>query len=245
MGNYKNGIETKTALYNSARSCFYEKGYFNTSIRDIVDKANSRLGLFSYHFESKEAAAVMVFREYISNVGNTIQEALGSLMDGNDLLLSDMLNYRGYFTGLLRNENISRFYVELTTTECYLEQNFRYKEYFFQRLCSPQLVLNKHWRNDEMGHLFISLTAGMEIQMCRDYRNGRIRVPLEDALDAYFDTYYSLLIQSHRLVEKYVRMTREIMDSIEWNVGPSFEPYIIRGREEAATDNTAAETPAQ
>ena len=62
MGNYKNGIETKTALYQSARNCFYEQGYFNTSIRDIVGAANSRLGLFSYHFESKEAVAVMVFR---------------------------------------------------------------------------------------------------------------------------------------------------------------------------------------
>ena len=107
MGNYKNGIETKTALYNSARSCFYEKGYFDTSIRDIVDKANSRLGLFSYHFESKEAAAVMVFREYIANVATTIRNALGSIFDESDLLLNDMLNYRGYFTGLLRNDNIS------------------------------------------------------------------------------------------------------------------------------------------
>lgn len=232
MGNYKNGIETKTALYNSARSCFYEKGYFDTSIRDIVEKAHSRLGLFSYHFESKEAAAVMVFREYIANVSTTIRRALGSIFDESDLLLNDMLNYRGYFTGLLRNENISRFYVELTTTECYLDQNFRYKEYFFQRLCSPQLVLNKCWRNEGMGNLFVSLTAGMEIQMCRDYRNGRIRVPLDDALDAYFDTYYSLLVQSRRQVEKYVRQTREIMDTIDWAVGPGFEPYIIRRRED-------------
>ena len=120
MGNYKNGIETKTALYQSARNCFYEQGYFNTSIRDIVGAANSRLGLFSYHFESKEAVAVMVFREYISNVATTIRSALGNIFDESDLLLNDMLNYRGYFTGLLRNENISRFFVELTTTACYL-----------------------------------------------------------------------------------------------------------------------------
>ena len=120
MGNYKNGIETKTALYQSARNCFYEQGYFNTSIRDIVGAANSRLGLFSYHFESKEAVAVMVFREYISNVATTSRSALGNIFDESDLLLNDMLNYRGYFTGLLRNENISRFFVELTTTACFL-----------------------------------------------------------------------------------------------------------------------------
>ena len=234
MGNYKNGIETKTALYQSARNCFYEQGYFNTSIRDIVGAANSRLGLFSYHFESKEAVAVMVFREYISNVATTIRSALGNIFDESDLLLNDMLNYRGYFTGLLRNENISRFFVELTTTACYLEQNFRYKEYFFQRLCSPQLVLNKCWRNEEMGNLFVSLTAGMEIQMCRDYRSGRIRVPLDSALDAYFETYYGLLVQNRKQVEKYVRQTRQIMDSIDWAVGPGFTPYIIRSREDTA-----------
>ena len=234
MGNYKNGIETKTALYNSARSCFYDKGYFDTSIRDIVEGAHSRLGLFSYHFESKEAAAVMVFREYIANVGTTVRQALGSIFDQSDLLLNDMLNYRGYFQGLLRNPNVSRFYVELSTTECYLEQNFRYKEYYFQRLCAPQLVINKRWRNEGMGNVFISLAAGMEIQLCRDFQNGRIRVSLDDALDAYFDTYYSLLIQSKRQVERYTRQSREIMESIDWTVGPAFDLQILRYREQNA-----------
>ena len=174
-------------------------------------------------------------------MATTIRSARGNIFDESDLLLNDMLNYRGYVTGLLRNENISRFFVELTTTACYLEQNFRYKEYFFQRLCSPQLVLNKCWRNEEMGNLFVSLTAGMEIQMCRDYRSGRIRVPLDSALDAYFETYYGLLVQNRKQVEKYVRQTRQIMDSIDWAVGPGFTPYIIRSRE----DTAPAEVPAE
>ena len=65
MSNYKNGLATRAALYQSARACFYRKGYFDTSIQDIVDAAHSKLGLFVYHFESKEAIANMVFREYV------------------------------------------------------------------------------------------------------------------------------------------------------------------------------------
>ena len=35
MSNYKNGLATRAALYQSARACFYRKGYFDTSIQDM------------------------------------------------------------------------------------------------------------------------------------------------------------------------------------------------------------------
>lgn len=231
MGQYKNGIETRAALYQSARTCFYRNGYFNTAIRDIVEGANSKLGLFSYHFESKEAIAVQVFREYVNDVTTTVRRALGSIFDTCGLLLNDMLNYWGYFRGLTVNENVSRFYVELSTTECYLEQNFRFKEYYFDRMQSPQVLPNRRWRAGVDRNIFISMTAGMEIQLCRDLCSGRIQAPVEDVLDAYFDTYYTLLLQNKRQVSDCIWQTRQISQTIDWQVKEGFVPYILRCRE--------------
>ena len=133
MSNYKNGLATRAALYQSARACFYRKGYFDTSIQDIVDAAHSKLGLFVYHFESKEAIANMVFREYVDLIRETTRASIGAAEDRADLLLDDMLNYRGYFKGVLCNQQTAKFYAELSSTPGYLEQNFRLKEFYFQQ----------------------------------------------------------------------------------------------------------------
>ena len=228
MSNNKNGLATRTALYNSARECFYQKGYFDTSIQDIVTAAKSKLGLFSYHFESKEAAAVMVFREYVENVRNTLRKALAGAFEDCDLLLDDMLNYRGYFKGVLNNAHTAKFYTELSSTQGYLEQNFRLKEYYFRRLSSPQLMMNKCWRREDLSGVFISISAGMEIQLCRDICVGNIKAPMEDALDIYLDTYYSLLVKNKRQVAECIKLSRKIIEQIDWEAGPGFDLRITK-----------------
>ena len=36
MANYKNGLETKESLYQSAKKIFYQKGYDKTTVKDII-----------------------------------------------------------------------------------------------------------------------------------------------------------------------------------------------------------------
>ena len=63
MATYRNGIETRDALYQSARRNFAAHGYHSTSIKEIVNDVNSKLGLFTYYFESKESLALQVLYE--------------------------------------------------------------------------------------------------------------------------------------------------------------------------------------
>lgn len=233
MSNYKNGLATRAALYQSARACFYRKGYFDTSIQDIVDAAQSKLGLFVYHFESKEAIANMVFREYVDLIRETTRASIGEAEGREDLLLDDMLNYRGYFKGVLCNQQTAKFYAELSSTPGYLEQNFRLKEFYFHRLSSPQLVMNKCWRREDLGGVFVSIAAGMEIQLCRDICVGNIKAPVEDALDIYLDTYYSLLVKNKRQVAECLKRSRKIMSQVEWQASDGFELQIVKSYTEA------------
>ena len=226
MGQNKNGAATRTALYESARHCFYQKGYFATSVRDIIQNANSKLGLFSYHFKSKDAIAVMVFRQYVEDTSRTLYQAMGRKLDTCDLLLNDILNYRAYFKGILANENTLRFYQELSTTQAYLEQNFRFKEYYFHRLFTPQLTLDPRWGNETLRSVFISITAGMEMQLCRDFCSGNILSTPDEALDLYLETYYALLIKSRRQVVQQVQQSRALLAQVDWEVADGFVPHI-------------------
>ena len=40
MANYKNGLETKESLYQSAKKIFYQKGYDKTTVKDIITDAD-------------------------------------------------------------------------------------------------------------------------------------------------------------------------------------------------------------
>lgn len=228
MKQSRNGAETKMALYQSARTCFYQNGYFNTSVRDIVERADSKLGLFTYHFESKDAVAVMVYREYIEKLYAMLRQSLRKIYADADLLLITLLEYRAHLKSLTINENVARFCVELSTTQGYLEQNYRYKEEYFQKTRSPGLILNKYWRDENAGSVFVSLTAGMEMQLCRDLYGGKIKIPMDDALDIYFETYYTLLLRNRKVVSDCIARSKQALTAIEWRVREPFEPYVFR-----------------
>lgn len=48
------GMETKKRLIECARKLFREKGFYNTTVDDIVKEANSSKGSFYTHFKTKE-----------------------------------------------------------------------------------------------------------------------------------------------------------------------------------------------
>lgn len=224
----RNGAETKMALYQSARTCFYQKGYFDTSVRDIVEQADSKLGLFTYHFDSKEALAIMVYREYIDKLYAMFRRSLQSLYERSEPLFLTMLEYRAHLKSLTINENVARFCVELSTTRGYLEQNYRYKEEYFLKTRIPELSLNRYWSNEDTGSVFISLAAGMELQLCRDLFDGKIKIPIDDALDIYFETYYFLQLRDRKMAAACIQRSKQALATVEWGVREPFEPYVIR-----------------
>ena len=51
----KNANQTKSRIVTAAWKLFYQYGYDNTTIDDIVDAAQTSKGSFYHYFESKDA----------------------------------------------------------------------------------------------------------------------------------------------------------------------------------------------
>lgn len=62
---------------------------------------------------------------------------------------------------------------------------------------------------------------------------GNIKAPVEDALDIYLDTYYSLLVKNKRQVAECLKRSRKIMNQIEWQASDGFELQIVKSYTEA------------
>jgi AcrR family transcriptional regulator len=108
---YEKGIQTRNHLYEISKKCFYEQGYENTKIKDIVAKADTPLGLFTYYFKTKDNIVHEIYADYYQQIGKCLN-ALS--IDGceNPILHHAALSYI-YFDLILNNEKNRRFYYEI------------------------------------------------------------------------------------------------------------------------------------
>ncbi|MEQ1745594.1 MAG: TetR family transcriptional regulator [Saprospiraceae bacterium] len=62
----KNTLSTEEKIKDAARKLFVEKGFGNTTTRDIAECADTNVALVNYYFRSKENLFQSVFRESFS-----------------------------------------------------------------------------------------------------------------------------------------------------------------------------------
>ncbi len=70
------GELTRRKILQTAKRLFVEKGYFNTSMRDIAREAKVSTGAVYHHFESKEEIAGEIYRETLEIIRGKIREAI-------------------------------------------------------------------------------------------------------------------------------------------------------------------------
>lgn len=83
--------EIKARIYNAARRLFVEKGYYQTSIPDIVKEAGVSIGAIYHHFSSKEDLARVIH-----------QDALAQFLDRYDRYVESVARAEEKVRGFVR-----------------------------------------------------------------------------------------------------------------------------------------------
>lgn len=102
MGEYKCSKRTKRKLYEAARSLFEEKGYSETSLADIAEKAQVSTGTLYRHYPAKSFLLLYSADEVLSNLEGDV-EALPAGMGCRDRVWS--LISRGLGDSLSSNQD--------------------------------------------------------------------------------------------------------------------------------------------
>ena len=222
MPVYRNGVETQKALYTSARRRFSHSGYASTSIKDIVEGAHSKLGLFTYYFESKESLALQIFYELQRDLCAAISP-LPQLQALHDSLLAlETANMRIWMRMLMEQPATARFVAEV----CACDTNFRRqqeKRYdFWCSLCgAPQTK-----EETDRTRLRATLMAGMLVQMCHAIPTLIIEGDIEDFLDNFFRDYY-LHVPDEEELEHAIARARAAAADIHLTVDEDFRVRLV------------------
>lgn len=73
MSNYENGIETKNRILAACRKLFYQKGYNQTTFKDICAEAQVNQSSIHYHFKSKETLLSIIYEETITKNNQEVE----------------------------------------------------------------------------------------------------------------------------------------------------------------------------
>lgn len=180
MGRKPNSIQRDNIL-TKAFPLFKEKGYDNTSTREIAAAANIERGLLHYYYNKKEYILFELYSQYVSQLVNFILEEKKMALDNLtciatfDILFFKVVASKPYLHNMLKdilsNRNLAKLKIEKTMV--IYEKLFYYyegkanKEQLFIATAvavgaEVELVLNKmegkfNFTYDELGETIVKL----------------------------------------------------------------------------------------
>lgn len=112
MGKYSNGIETKQRILDICRKFFYEKGYDNTTFKDISTALDINQSAIHYHFGTKEHILQEIYDSTIRK-NNELVEFYSDRATGE--LAKMFFDIELYMYKIWNDPNYRRFYLNATS----------------------------------------------------------------------------------------------------------------------------------
>lgn len=123
--------ETKQNIFDCAKSLFYGKGYYNTSIGNISEAANVNRALVAYYFQSKGNLALQIVNQFNTTIAGEITQKLNQSSEPVNPLVLFSVETMAFNSFRRLNENYRRFMKEvsleniLTLGEGWVAKNLR------------------------------------------------------------------------------------------------------------------------
>jgi len=106
--------ETKQLIFDTAKSLFYEKGYYSTSIGNISEVANVNRALVSYYFKSKGNLALQIVNQFNITITGKITQKLYEENGAVNPLVMFAAETRVFNSFRRLNEHYRRFMKEVS-----------------------------------------------------------------------------------------------------------------------------------
>jgi len=200
----KKGDLKRSGILETAEKLFFERGYEQTSVQDILDALSLSKGGFYHYFSSKEA----ILEEICANRAVERLDRLGAEVYSRRLSPIEKLNIVLRKVSLLENEDPR--YVALLLKICYLDRDVRMRDHM-RTITAQRLrgylrdVIAEGVRTEDffvrypgqIGEIVLSMTADADDAACRilssEAENPECIIEIAEMLHAYRDAIATLL----------------------------------------------------
>ena len=179
---YRKSAETRERILKAAGGLFEERGYYETNMGDIAEKAGIGRASMYYHFPDKESIARALFDTFADRI---LAAAEGAAPGDGDLLLRILIEYILLFRDIALNPKTQAVYYDLITYADYDAANIERLERTTFRYAKQLAASYGSRLTDERLAAMIITSDAFAKAMFKGVMNGLIGFSLEEATD-YF-----------------------------------------------------------
>ena len=221
---YRQGIETKQLLVNTAKELFYCYGYHDVNLSQICKKAGITRSSFFYYFADKADIANFICNNMIDELEQKIRSQL--LDEKPDPLLTESVVYLCFYRSLLASTKITRFFSEAQSTRYfYVLGDQLYRKLL--RVFSERSPVIK----TELDYEMIVL-SGMSIpaRLMDHVIVTKFNLSTDYLADFIFRAYFVRLAYDLDEIEKLLEDTHKIANIIHVDIEEIYlKPYVEEG----------------
>ena len=170
MAKHEEREDLRKQIIDAAWELFYKQGYENTTVNDIVKKANTSKGGFYYYFKAKEELLKSLYaifdREY-EKFYETMDRSLDSIVQ-----LEQLIQYVSYFIeGNVSAELLAALYQSQLTKkkqDCFLNPDRFYNRLVRKIIAEGQKKheIREDMSVEELAHHVLLLERGIIMDWC-------------------------------------------------------------------------------
>ena len=112
MKRSNKGILTQQRILKTSKELFYNKGFSNTTVKEICNQSNVKLGTFTYYYSTKEALISDIYAEYLAKIYSCISYVENRKM--NSLEKNTIASFV-YYQILFNDDNNVKFHYDVLT----------------------------------------------------------------------------------------------------------------------------------
>lgn len=112
MKRSNKGIITQQKILRTAKELFYNKGFSDTTVKEICNQSNVKLGTFTYYYSTKEALISDIYVEYVAKIYSYISHVENRKM--NSLEKNTIASFV-YYEILFNDDNNVKFHYDVLT----------------------------------------------------------------------------------------------------------------------------------
>lgn len=221
MANYKKSADTKQKIIDASKKLFYEKGYTDTSCKEICDTAGVNLGLIHYHFKTKKNIATIIYTNTLLEVKELVRVHMIKAYGYYELKYGTALENWVYMTGFLDNKKYKKFYYEICKDNLLIDNNTSVIEFFYK------LHVNKYKLNispNEVKLIQVS-SASISMGIVEKFVDNFFDMTLEELIEYKIRNIYQLMNLNVADIDDIVKTSYEMYKSLNIEFNEYFNVY--------------------
>lgn len=220
MATYPAGDITKEKLYSTAKQLFYQKGYYNTTMKEVCQIAGIKQSVFYYHYKNKNELAKRLYTDFGERHSGAIEREIIKNNYNADTINIYCVCTVLYFLNTMADENLNKFWAEM-----YLDNLPSYIEFYRHRYRNMYRQRGLEQNDSEFDFFIVSCTS-INGPLLMGYYDGLFNATAQDI--AVYKIKHTLrnLRFNEEEVEKRTSEIMNIASKINITAGENFEIYL-------------------